>query len=85
MCGSVGYIGSRQAVPLIVGGLRRLKYRGYDSAGVTVLSQDKCLEVPRASGKLPNLDDAIRAKPLAGVYGIGHSRWATHGPPETRH
>jgi glutamine---fructose-6-phosphate transaminase (isomerizing) len=81
MCGIVGYIGSREAVPLIVDGLRRLEYRGYDSAGVAVLSDNRCLEVRRASGKLRNLEEAIRAKPLAGLYGIGHTRWATHGRP----
>ncbi len=81
MCGIVGYIGSREAVPLIVDGLRRLEYRGYDSAGVAVLSDAKCLEVRRASGKLRNLEEAIRLKPLAGSYGIGHTRWATHGRP----
>src|SRR3982750_3314324 len=81
MCGIVGYIGSRDAVPLIVDGLRRLEYRGSDSAGVAVLSDHKCLEIRRASGKLRNLEDAIRAKPLSGVYGIGHTRWATHGRP----
>jgi glucosamine--fructose-6-phosphate aminotransferase (isomerizing) len=81
MCGIVGYIGSREAVPVIVDGLRRLEYRGYDSAGVAVLTREKCLEVRRASGKLRNLEEAIRAKPLAGSYGIGHTRWATHGRP----
>jgi glutamine---fructose-6-phosphate transaminase (isomerizing) len=81
MCGIVGYIGSREAVPLIVDGLRRLEYRGYDSAGVAVLSDNKCLEVRRASGKLRNLEEVIRTKPLAGLYGIGHTRWATHGRP----
>jgi glucosamine--fructose-6-phosphate aminotransferase (isomerizing) len=81
MCGIVGYIGSRDAVSLIVDGLRRLEYRGYDSAGVAVLSDQKCLEIRRASGKLRNLEDAIRAKPLSGFYGIGHTRWATHGRP----
>ena len=81
MCGIVGYIGSRDAVPLIVDGLRRLEYRGYDSAGVAVLSDKKCLEIRRASGKLRNLEEAIRSKPLSGLYGIGHTRWATHGRP----
>jgi glucosamine--fructose-6-phosphate aminotransferase (isomerizing) len=81
MCGIVGYIGSREAVPVIVDGLRRLEYRGYDSAGVAVLSGEKCLEVRRASGKLRNLEEAIRTNPLAGLYGIGHTRWATHGRP----
>jgi glucosamine--fructose-6-phosphate aminotransferase (isomerizing) len=81
MCGIVGYIGGREAVPLIVDGLRRLEYRGYDSAGVAVLSDEKCLEIRRAPGKLRNLEDAIRAKPISGFYGIGHTRWATHGRP----
>src|SRR5690242_21616129 len=81
MCGIVGYIGSRDAVPLIVDGLRRLEYRGYDSAGVAALSDQNCIEIRRASGKLRNLEDAIRTKPLAGSCGIGHTRWATHGRP----
>ncbi|MCU1291379.1 MAG: glutamine--fructose-6-phosphate transaminase [Bryobacterales bacterium] len=81
MCGIVGYIGARDAVPLIVDGLRKLEYRGYDSAGVAVLSDAKCLEVRRAPGKLRNLEEAIRAKPVSGHYGIGHTRWATHGRP----
>ena len=81
MCGIVGYIGGREAVPVIVDGLRRLEYRGYDSAGVAVLSDGNCLELRRASGKLCNLEEAIRTKPLSGSYGIGHTRWATHGRP----
>ncbi len=81
MCGIVGYIGARDAAPLIVDGLRRLEYRGYDSAGVAVFSDEKCLEVRRASGKLRNLEEVLRSKPLSGTYGIGHTRWATHGRP----
>jgi glutamine---fructose-6-phosphate transaminase (isomerizing) len=81
MCGIVGYIGSREAVPVIVDGLRRLEYRGYDSAGVAVFAQDEQLDVRRASGKLRNLEEVIRNKPLSGSYGIGHTRWATHGRP----
>jgi glucosamine--fructose-6-phosphate aminotransferase (isomerizing) len=81
MCGIVGYIGNQEAVPVIVDGLRRLEYRGYDSAGVAVLNPQNTLEVRRASGKLRNLEDVIRDKPLAGSYGIGHTRWATHGRP----
>jgi glucosamine--fructose-6-phosphate aminotransferase (isomerizing) len=81
MCGIVGYIGNREAVPVIVEGLRRLEYRGYDSAGIAVLSNGSGLEIRRASGKLHNLEEAIRQDPLAGVYGIGHTRWATHGRP----
>jgi len=81
MCGIVGYIGGREAVPLIVDGLRRLEYRGYDSAGVAVMNGGNALEVRRASGKLRNLEEAIQQNPLAGSYGIGHTRWATHGRP----
>ncbi|HEX4229433.1 MAG TPA: glutamine--fructose-6-phosphate transaminase (isomerizing) [Bryobacteraceae bacterium] len=81
MCGIVGYVGNREAVPVIVDGLRRLEYRGYDSAGIAVMNGNQKLEIRRASGKLRNLEEAIRAKPLAGSYGIGHTRWATHGRP----
>src|SRR4051794_4344562 len=81
MCGIVGYVGEREAVPVIVDGLRRLEYRGYDSAGVAVFSDAKCLEIRRAPGKLCNLEEVIRANPLSGLYGIGHTRWATHGRP----
>jgi glucosamine--fructose-6-phosphate aminotransferase (isomerizing) len=81
MCGIVGYIGAQEAVPVIVEGLRKLEYRGYDSAGIAVFADDKCLDVRRASGKLRNLEEVIRLRPLAGSYGIGHTRWATHGRP----
>src|SRR5580692_11070921 len=81
MCGIVGYIGNRKAVPIILDGLRRLEYRGYDSAGIAVLDGNNRLAVRRASGKLRNLEDAIRLNPLDGPYGIGHTRWATHGRP----
>src|ERR1700728_2992676 len=81
MCGIVGYIGNRKAVPIILDGLRRLEYRGYDSAGIAVLNGDQHLSVRRASGKLRNLEEAIRINPLDGPYGIGHTRWATHGRP----
>ena len=81
MCGIVGYIGAQQAVPIILDGLKRLEYRGYDSAGIAVLEDGNCLSVRRASGKLRNLEDALRLNPLAGLYGIGHTRWATHGRP----
>jgi glutamine---fructose-6-phosphate transaminase (isomerizing) len=80
MCGIVGYIGTRRAVPIILDGLKRLEYRGYDSAGLAV-GLDGVLEVRRASGKLRNLEDAIRLKPVEGTYGVGHTRWATHGRP----
>src|SRR5467141_2884763 len=81
MCGSVGYIGPRKAVPIILDGLKRLEYRGYDSAGIAVLEENDCLAVRRASGKLRNLEDALRLSPVEGLYGIGHTRWATHGRP----
>jgi len=81
MCGIVGYIGTRKAVPIILDGLKRLEYRGYDSAGLAVVGDDCTLTVRRASGKLRNLEDAIRMSPLDGAYGIGHTRWATHGRP----
>jgi glucosamine--fructose-6-phosphate aminotransferase (isomerizing) len=81
MCGIVGYIGSRKAVPIILEGLRRLEYRGYDSAGLAVYCGDNRLEVRRAQGKLRNLEEAIRMNPIEGSCGIGHTRWATHGRP----
>ncbi len=80
MCGIVGYIGNRNATEIIVEGLRRLEYRGYDSAGVAVL-KDGRTDMRRAVGKLGNLDKLLREKPLAGNTGIGHTRWATHGRP----
>src|ERR1700729_3843233 len=80
MCGIVGYVGKKSVVPIILEGLRRLEYRGYDSAGIAV-SGTAGLEICRAEGKLRNLEEAIRLKPLNGTYGIGPPRWATHGPP----
>ncbi|HZT40350.1 MAG TPA: glutamine--fructose-6-phosphate transaminase (isomerizing) [Bryobacteraceae bacterium] len=81
MCGIVGYIGERKAVPIILDGLKRLEYRGYDSAGVAVLDENSQLAIRRASGKLRNLEDCVRLSPIDGAYGIGHTRWATHGRP----
>ncbi len=81
MCGIVGYVGNRKAVPIILDGLRRLEYRGYDSAGLAVLDEAGELVVRRASGKLRNLAEALRDQPVDGVFGIGHTRWATHGRP----
>jgi glucosamine--fructose-6-phosphate aminotransferase (isomerizing) len=81
MCGIVGYIGSHRAVPIILEGLKRLEYRGYDSAGLAVYCDDNQLAVRRAKGKLRNLEDAIRLSPIDGAFGIGHTRWATHGRP----
>jgi len=80
MCGIVGYTGPRQALPLLMSGLRRLEYRGYDSAGVAV-ERDHTLEVRRAEGKLDNLAAVVAQRPAAGHTGIGHTRWATHGRP----
>src|SRR5215831_21637 len=80
MCGIVGYVGKKEVVPVIIDGLRRLEYRGYDSAGIAVVC-DEGLQVRRAEGKLRNLEEAIRQKPLTGTYGLGHTRWATHGRP----
>ena len=81
MCGIVGYIGSKKVVPVIVEGLRKLEYRGYDSAGIAVVGTDGKLEIRRAPGKLRNLEEAIQKAPLDGTYGVGHTRWATHGRP----
>ncbi|MGH9478692.1 MAG: glutamine--fructose-6-phosphate transaminase (isomerizing), partial [Terriglobales bacterium] len=85
MCGIVGYIGKRPVVPLILDGLKRLEYRGYDSAGIAVVQNDgpgaPRMELRRAQGKLRNLEENLRLQPLEGSYGIGHTRWATHGRP----
>jgi len=81
MCGIVGYVGNKQVVPLIIDGLRKLEYRGYDSAGIAVVDENCELSLRRAEGKLRNLEEVIRLKPLDGTYGIGHTRWATHGRP----
>jgi glutamine---fructose-6-phosphate transaminase (isomerizing) len=82
MCGIVGYVGPKKVVPVIIEGLRRLEYRGYDSAGIAV-GNGKCtmLDVRRAPGKLLNLEDVLHDQPLDGTFGIGHTRWATHGRP----
>jgi len=80
MCGIIGYIGPKPVVPVILDGLRRLEYRGYDSAGVAVV-QDGQIDIRRSAGKLINLENSIQAKPMAGEYGLGHTRWATHGRP----
>jgi glucosamine--fructose-6-phosphate aminotransferase (isomerizing) len=82
MCGIVGYVGPKKVVPVIIEGLRRLEYRGYDSAGIAV-GNPSCstLEVRRAPGKLHNLEEVLREHPLDGTFGIGHTRWATHGRP----
>ncbi|MCC6745694.1 MAG: glutamine--fructose-6-phosphate transaminase (isomerizing) [Acidobacteria bacterium] len=81
MCGIVGYVGGKQVVPVIIEGLKKLEYRGYDSAGIAVVDDAGGMDVRRAEGKLRNLEEALRLKPLDGVYGLGHTRWATHGRP----
>src|SRR5271154_4740804 len=81
MCGIVGYVGERKAVPIILEGLKKLEYRGYDSAGIAVCRPDDSLSVRRASGKLRNLEELLRLDPIEGNFGIGHTRWATHGRP----
>jgi len=81
MCGIVGYIGAKKVVPVIVEGLRKLEYRGYDSAGIAVVDAAGQLHLRRAPGKLRNLETAIQNSPIDGTYGIGHTRWATHGRP----
>ncbi len=82
MCGIVGYVGPRKVVPVIIEGLRRLEYRGYDSAGIAVGSPSRAtLSVCRAPGKLSNLEETLNGHSLDGTFGIGHTRWATHGRP----
>jgi glucosamine--fructose-6-phosphate aminotransferase (isomerizing) len=81
MCGIVGYVGEKNAVSIIVDGLKRLEYRGYDSAGVAVLGADGVLQVRRAAGRMKVLEGILRERPVAGSLGIGHTRWATHGRP----
>src|ERR1700704_5390751 len=80
MCGIIGYIGPKEVVPVLIDGLRRLEYRGYDSAGVAVV-RNGVVSLRRSAGKLSNLEDVIHADPLVGDYGVGHTRWATHGRP----
>jgi glucosamine--fructose-6-phosphate aminotransferase (isomerizing) len=81
VCGIVGYIGPKKVVPLILDGLRMLEYRGYDSAGIAVVTREGKMLIRRASGKLRNLEEVIQASPIDGIYGVGHTRWATHGRP----
>jgi glucosamine--fructose-6-phosphate aminotransferase (isomerizing) len=81
MCGIVGYVGDKQVVGVLLDGLRKLEYRGYDSAGIAVVDEHGNIAIRRAEGKLRNLEEAIRLKPLDGTYGVGHTRWATHGRP----
>jgi glucosamine--fructose-6-phosphate aminotransferase (isomerizing) len=80
MCGIIGYIGAKPVVPVLLDGLRRMEYRGYDSAGVALVSPEG-INLRRSAGKLINLENAIRNEPVDGLYGVGHTRWATHGRP----
>jgi glucosamine--fructose-6-phosphate aminotransferase (isomerizing) len=84
MCGIVGYIGGKDATPIILNGLRKLEYRGYDSAGIAVLNKEKQIDVRRDAGKLDNLFNLVNRDPISGNVGIGHTRWATHGEPSAR-
>ncbi|MEZ5288601.1 MAG: glutamine--fructose-6-phosphate transaminase (isomerizing) [Vicinamibacterales bacterium] len=80
MCGIIGYVGPKPIVPVILDGLRRLEYRGYDSAGIAVVNGSS-LEIRRSAGKLANLEQVVAQQPISGEYGLGHTRWATHGRP----
>jgi glucosamine--fructose-6-phosphate aminotransferase (isomerizing) len=80
MCGIVGYIGQNEALPILVGGLKKLEYRGYDSSGIAVIEKDG-ISVVRASGKISALEDCLKTKVIHGHTGIAHTRWATHGAP----
>ncbi|MDD4456246.1 MAG: glutamine--fructose-6-phosphate transaminase (isomerizing), partial [Syntrophotalea acetylenica] len=80
MCGIVGYVGPREAMPIIIDGLRRLEYRGYDSAGIAIINEGR-IAIRRAKGKLCELENILKQQPLVGGRGIGHTRWATHGRP----
>src|SRR3990172_8061029 len=80
MCGIIGYIGTKNVVEVLIDSLKRLEYRGYDSAGIAVV-RGRELMIRRAAGKLKNLEESVRENPLNGTFGIGHTRWATHGRP----
>ena len=79
MCGIVGYVGPREATEVVVGGLQRLEYRGYDSAGIAIFDPDRGLQLRRSVGKLYNLVLRLGQEPVTGRVGLGHTRWATHG------
>ena len=83
MCGIIGILGEKEAAPLLVEGLRRLEYRGYDSAGIATLDNGHISRL-RSEGKLVNLDNKQKSAPLKGTVGIGHTRWATHGLPNEK-
>ena len=81
MCGIVGYVGERQACPVIIKGLHRLEYRGYDSAGVALVGKDGQIELYKCKGKVDDLEHFLQGKDTSSTIGIGHTRWATHGEP----
>ena len=81
MCGIVGYIGKREAYPILLKGLHRLEYRGYDSAGVAIIGKNQALNVYKCKGKVSDLEKFVEGKDISGNIGIGHTRWATHGEP----
>src|SRR6202171_1919318 len=81
MCGIIGYVGTRDVVPVLLGGLKKLEYRGYDSAGIAVIVDGGGVEIVRAEGKLSNLEAKLGLTPIHGSFGMGHTRWATHGKP----
>src|SRR5207302_443957 len=83
MCGIVGYVGGREAEPILVEGLRRLEYRGYDSAGLATLTGDR-LHVRKRAGRITELTAYLQERPIPGCHGISHTRWATHGPANDR-
>ena len=79
MCGIIGYIGNKEAYPLLINGLKRLEYRGYDSAGIAVLNHH--YNIYKCKGKVSDLENSIEKKDISGTIGMGHTRWATHGEP----
>jgi Glucosamine 6-phosphate synthetase, contains amidotransferase and phosphosugar isomerase domains len=81
MCGIVAYIGTKQAFPIVVNGLKRLEYRGYDSAGIALLNPDNQLNIYKKQGKVVNMETYAAERDITGTIGIGHTRWATHGEP----
>ena len=84
MCGIVGYIGTQSAAPIVLHGLRQLEYRGYDSAGLAVIGENGEIALRREAGKLSGLTEMVDREPVEGHIGVGHTRWATHGPPSRR-
>jgi len=80
MCGIIGYVGTKEVIPILVEGLKKLEYRGYDSAGIAVVEEGK-IQRRRVKGKISGLEESLEKEPLQGSYGVGHTRWATHGRP----